>query len=191
MRLMRFTYSIMYVPGKNLTVADTLSRAPVSISCAEDDELRTEVETFVHVVMQNLPATEQRLEEIHQAQEEDKICQRLKSYCEKGWPERCQVEGAIKPYLPVASELTLQGGLLVRGNRIVIPTSLRLDILERLHSGHQGISKCRERARQSVWWPGLGRQLEEVIRSCTKCCKDRPQAPEPLIPSIFPTLPWQ
>lgn len=30
-----------------------------------------------------------------------------------------------------------------------------------------------------------------MIRSCTKCCKDRPQAPEPLIPSIFPTLPWQ
>ena len=44
MRLMRFTYSIMYVPSKILTVADTLSQAPVSISCAEDDELRAEVE---------------------------------------------------------------------------------------------------------------------------------------------------
>ena len=191
MRLMRFTYSITYVPGKNLTVADTLSRAPVSISHADEDELRAEVETFVHAVMQNLPATEQRLEEIRQAQEEDEICQQLKSYCEKGWPERYRVEGTIKPYLPVASELTFQDGLLVRGNRIVIPTSLRLDILERLHSRHQGISKCRERARQSVWWPGLGRQLEEVVRNCTKCCKDRSQAPEPLIPSPFPTLPWQ
>ena len=191
MRLMRFTYSIMYVPGKNLTVTDTLSRAPVSISCAEDDELRPEVEIFCSCSDAEFTCNRARLEEFLQAQEEDDVCQRLTSYCEKGWPKRCRVEGAIKPYLPVASELTLQGGLLVRGNRIVIPTSLRLDILERLHSGHQGISKCRERARQSVWWPGLGRQLEEVIRSCTKCCKDRPQAPEPLIPSIFPTLPWQ
>ena len=82
--------------------------------------------------MQSLPATEQRLE-IHQAQDEDEICQRLKTYCEKGWPERCRVEGVLKPYLPVASELTFQDGLLVRGNRIVIPTLLRLDILERLH----------------------------------------------------------
>ena len=56
---MRLTYSITYVPGNNLTVADTLSRAPVSISHVDEDELRAEVETFVHAVMQNLPATEQ------------------------------------------------------------------------------------------------------------------------------------
>ena len=105
--------------------------------------------------------------------------------------ERCRVEGVLKPYLPVASELTFQDGLLVRGNQIVIPTSLRVDILERLYSSHQGISKCRERDRQSVWWPGLGRQLEEVTRSCVVCSKHRVQAPEPLIPSIFSTLPWQ
>ena len=72
---MRFTYSITYIPGKNLTVADTLSRAPVLMSSANDDEVRAEVETFVRAVMQSLPATEQRLEEIRQAQDEDEICQ--------------------------------------------------------------------------------------------------------------------
>ena len=75
MRLMRFLYSITYIPGKNLTVADTLSRAPVLMSSASDDEVRAEVETFVRAVMQSLPATEQRLEEIRQAQDEDEICQ--------------------------------------------------------------------------------------------------------------------
>lgn len=75
MRLMRFTYSITYIPGKNLTVADTLSRAPVLMSSASDDEVRAEVETFVRAVMQSLPATEQQLEEIRQAQDEDEICQ--------------------------------------------------------------------------------------------------------------------
>ena len=108
------------------------------------------VEIFVRVVMQSLPATEKQLEEIRQAQEEDEICQQPKVFCEKGWSERSRVEGSLKPYLPVATELTCQDGLLVRGNRIVIPASLRLDVLERLHSGHQGISKCHKRARQSV-----------------------------------------
>ena len=75
MRFMRFLYSITYIPGKNLTVADTLSRAPVLMSSASDDEVRAEVETFVRAVMQSLPATEQRLEEIRQAQDEDEICQ--------------------------------------------------------------------------------------------------------------------
>ena len=77
MRLIRFTYSMRYVQSKDLTVADTLSRALVSKSTSSDDELRIEVETFVRAVMQSLPATEKRLEEIRQAQEEDEICQRL------------------------------------------------------------------------------------------------------------------
>ena len=49
----------------------------------------------------------------------------------------------------------------MRGARIIIPPSLRQDVLEKLHSGHQGITKCHLRARQLVWWPGLSKQLEK------------------------------
>jgi len=34
-------------------------------------------------------------------------------------------------------------------------------------------------------------QLADVVSNCTKCCKDRYQPPEPLIPTKFPSLPWQ
>ena len=50
-----------------------------------------------------------------------------------------------------------------------------------MHSGHQGISKCRERAQQAVWWPGLSRQLEELVHNCSKCCRECHQHPEPLM----------
>ena len=79
----------------------------------------------------------------------------------------------------------------MRGNRIVIPAQLHLEMLNRLHTGHQGIRKCRERARQSVWWPGLSKQLEELVHNCPKCCKLRFQHAEPLVPTTFPSLPWQ
>ena len=68
---------------------------------------------------------------------------------------------------------------------------MRLEILDKIHTGHQGITKCRERARQSVWWPGLSKQLEELVRSCPECVKAQKQRAQPLVTSIFPDLPWQ
>jgi len=47
----------------------------------------------------------------------------------------------------------LQDSVLMRNNQIVIPQSLQPDILQKLRSGHQGISKCHECARHSVGGP--------------------------------------
>ena len=74
----------------------------------------------------------------------------------------------------------------MKGNRIVIPLSMQLDVLDRIHEAHQGIAKCRERAKASVWGPGLSKQLEEVVNKCTTCYKERVNAPEPAILSDLP-----
>ena len=79
----------------------------------------------------------------------------------------------------------------MRGSRLVIPATLRAGILHKLHEKHLGVTKCRERARQSVWWPGMSKQLEDFVLSCSVCCKERTQRAEPLIPTPFPDLPWQ
>ena len=97
----------------------------------------------------------------------------------------------MKHYHTVASEISVQDGLLMRGSRVVIPSALRLEMLDRIHTGHQGISKCRERAKQSLWWPGLSRQLEELVKNCSTCRKCLNQRREPLIPTALPELPWQ
>ena len=85
----------------------------------------------------------------------------------------------------------MQQGLLMKGNRLVIPVSMRLDVLDKLHEGHQGITKCRERAKTSVWWPGLSKQLEELVNNCSTCIKERVNRPEPVIPSELPDRPRQ
>ena len=46
-------------------------------------------------------------------------------------------------------------------------------------------------ARQSVWWPGLSKQLEGLVKCCSECCKAQAQRSQPLIPSSLPELPWQ
>ena len=72
----------------------------------------------------------------------------------------------------------------------MIPSSLRMDMLDKLHSGHLGIVRCRERARQSVWWPGLARQLKECVENCSVCRLNAKNRAEPMIPSELPELPW-
>ena len=66
-----------------------------------------------------------------------------------GWPQyKEDVQLAARDFFIIRGELSLHDGLLVREDRIVVPFSLRKQILERIHEGHMGVAKCRERANQ-------------------------------------------
>ena len=123
-------------------------------------------------------------------QQQDTTCQKLMQYCQQGWPSRDKLPGMFKPYLTVATEFSIKEGLLMRGRRIVVPAVLQKEILDRLHTGHQGITKCRQRARQSVWWLHISAQIEELIRKCPTCCIEQKPRAEPMIPSLLPDRPW-
>ena len=151
LRLMRYHYSISHVAGKELCTADTLSRAPVGSPDCQSEKLQKDITAYVNVVIDHLPATEKRLIEIQKAQEEDPICQKVKSFCLNGWPENTKFQKELKPYAAVKFELNIVRGLLLRGHRIVIPSKLHSDMIEKLHAGYQGLSKCRRRAQNSMW----------------------------------------
>ena len=101
-----------------------------------------------------------------------------------------QLKGPAKKYVAVKDELCVCENILLRSSRLIIPESLRDDILKTLHAGHQGITKCRERASRAVWWPGISKDIYEAIQQCVICCKTRFQPAEPLLPSPFPDYPW-
>ena len=101
------------------------------------------------------------------------------------------MKGPIKAYAPFETELTVKDGLLLRGNRLVIPASMQSDVLKKLHTGHQGIVKCRMRVRESVWWPGqVSKQLKELIDNCSECRKVSHNRVEPMIASELPHYSW-
>ena len=60
-----------------------------------------------------------------------------------------------------------------------------------LKANHQGVTKCRERAKRTLWWPGLSRQIEDLVKQCRKCTERRINKKEPMIPSVVPDRPWQ
>ena len=101
--------------------------------------------SFVDSIFHTLPVSDQRLE--------------IQLYCQNVSPERHSVPGVIKPYWSERGELTLIKGLMSKGSRLLIPSSMRMDVLDKLHQGHLGITKCRERAKQSMLWSGISTQI--------------------------------
>eukprot|EP00731_Ephydatia_muelleri_P000810 Em0001g810a len=140
--------------------------------------------------MEYHPKSEKGIQRIRRQQEVDAVIKQVARYCLDGWPEKKKLPGPVRAYSHVSAELTVVKGLLMRGARIVIPESMRPKMLK-IHEGHQGITKCRERARHSVWWPGLSKHIEELVQWCPTCCKEQIQRAEPLLTTPLPTLPWQ
>ena len=143
LRLARFQYSIHHSPGKSLHLADALSRAPLLNPDEDINSLAEEVENFVQAVITTLPAHEDLLNEFRQAQKKDPECAKLIDFCQTGWPDKHGIKGELVKFWQVRGDMTVAQDLLLYGSRIVVPSSMRQKMLEKIHHGHQGIVRCR------------------------------------------------
>jgi len=188
-RMMRFNAKVRHVPGKHLLVADALSRSPLPHT-EEDIKQAEAVSHYVATVTACLPASDPQLERIKSMTARDPLLQQTATYIVEGWPE--SVSLPMVPYEQVRAELSTTDGLILRGNRIVVPQILQREMIERIHEGHQGKAKCRERANDAVWWPGIGRDITNRVESCQECMRNKPaQQKEPLKPTPLPGRPWE
>ena len=80
-----------------------------------------------------------QLVKIKEAQIEDAQTRRIYGYIKNGWPEIKNLRAEDKIFNQFQGELVILNGLIMKCNRIYIPTNLRRDILEKLHTGHFGI----------------------------------------------------
>ena len=189
---MRFHLNeVIHVPGKEMYVADALSRIQITSSECETTIKEQEMNIYLDSVLDSLPVSDIKLLQIKEAHDQDPICKEIKDYCLGGWPDKFHLHDARKPCWSDRGELNVVQGVLLKSSIIAIPSSLRLEVLDKLHEGHKGITKRRERAKSSVWWPGLSRQIQDVVENCKICAKHRVIRPEPLMPTPFPERPWQ
>ena len=194
MRLMKYNCSAVYTPGKCLVVADTLSRAPLKSQSDTADNLEDEVEAHVNMITKHWPVSSGKLAEIARETTLDDTLTIVTAYVSNGWPKHAKdVESAsVRGYWEDQDKISSIDGVLTHGNRIIIPEKMRPDLLQKIHEGHQGISKSRLRANQAVWWPGIGTDIAEYIKKCQHCQTKQPtQRSEPLISTPLPDRPWQ
>ena len=82
--------------------------------------------------------------------------------------------------------------LIFRGQKIVIPKSLRAKMLNQIHTGHLGVTKTLERAKDSIFWPGMTKAITDYVLSCEICLRHRDSnTKEPLISHDVPQGPYQ
>ena len=190
LKLQKYQFSLRHVPGKQIPVADALSRAylPYQVSSAS-----AKADMQVHLLLSSLPVTSEKYGNLKKETADDKLMSGLKKCILNGWPDHKQVLlEELRPYWHFREELTCADGLIFKGNRIVVPVSMQHEILKKIHDGHLGIELCRRRARAVVYWPGMGQQIEEMIKKCSLCQRySNKQQNETLMQHETPEHPWQ
>ena len=191
LRLNRFNFRIHHTLGKDLHLADTLSRAPTTSPGVNSIAFTQEIESFLETVIATLPASPDRLQQYRDAQSSDAVCSTLHQYCTSGWPNKHHLPSCIKPYWKYRGELTIVDNMLLYNHRIVVPVSLQAQTLTKIHQGHQGIQRCRARACKAVWWPQISNHIDHLIQSCPVYVQSLNPPQEPMISSKLPEYPWQ
>ena len=120
-----------------------------------------------------------RLQELRQQDLQDEEYQCLRQMIMKGFPDhRNQVPELCRHYWQIRHHLTIDDDLIVHGCRLVIPSSMKKTILDQLHKGHQGIVQTKQRARVTLYWPGIDNDIENMIIACTVCQDHLPSNPK-------------
>ena len=191
LQLQRYQLTVTFVPGKYMYVADTLSRAYVTgdASCGAPED----IEVMVHSFVETLPISTTKLEEFKLETVWDKTLHQLRHRVIHGWPDHIgSVQADLRPYWHVRDEIHEAEGLLFLGDRLIIPITMRPEMLRLAHESHLGMDKCKSRAREVWYWPNMNDDIEAVVAGCATCQKYRPSNQrEPLISHPIPDRPWQ
>ena len=117
----------------------------------------------------------------------------LSNTIEDGFPEdRASLATDLRPYHQFRDFLTTFDGVILYHDRVVIPPSLRDQVLQSLHSAHQGISQMCSRAENSFFWPGMTPAITEMRARCQQCNRMAPSQPSsPPTPPMDPAYPFQ
>ena len=157
-------------PRKELYIADALSRMQADNPNTQATVSKEEMNIYVDSMLDSLRVSDVKLMEIKETQDEDPVLKQIKIYCMEGWPDKFHLHDAIKPHWEVRGELSVVHGVLLKGSRIVVPSTMRLQVLHKVHKEHQGIgSQVEKRAKTSVWWPGLSPEIQDIIENCKIC----------------------
>ena len=172
----------MYKPGKELFIADTLSRAP-SPRLFKDDVTQG-CEEQVHATLDTIIPLDSTRAKFAAATAADPTLQLVREVLLRGWPDhKAQCPIAAKPFWSVCHNLAEADGLLLNGERLVVPLSLRQEVMAGIHDGHFGEVKCILRAKSAVYWPGCDDQIRNMVASCATCQQHRNRNPaQPLYP---------
>ena len=198
-RLMPYNFTAEWIKGTLNQAPDALSRYPVSDplpqdSLGEQDHSNTSELSCAEIRAILVPGEDSiRIEALRECAAEDEEYQQLLKIILEGFPKhRGNLPELCRHYWCVRQHLSVDDDLVVCGCRLLIPASMRREVLQKLHESHQGSVRTKQRARLVVYWPGIDNDIDNVILTCKQCQDLLPANPkEPIIMKPTPERPFQ
>lgn len=155
LRLQKYDLRVTYIPGKHLITAGALSRA-VDKAAPRHSLTEHDVAAYVDTITCSLPISQQRMNSVKEKTEADETLKLLTQVIIDGWPsKKASIPDELGDYWNIRAELSVNDGVIYKRNQIVIPNSMRKDMLQRIHTGHLGMEKCKRRAREVMYRPRI------------------------------------
>ena len=185
MLLKAYDFKISHIPGKQNVIADFLSRKPINTMISPEEE---PADCLIMFVDNKNPVV--KAECVIAETKKDPILSEVIENTKNGWNTNPRNE--LLPYYQRRFELTIEQGILLWGDRVVIPSSLREILLVDLHSEHMGIVRTKQLARIYLWWPRLDVEIESMIKVC-QSCQENAKNPSKSVPGTWswPSGPWK
>ena len=198
-RTMPFSFTAEWIKGTLNQAPDALSRYPVSDPLPQDSLAEKDINDIPGATCAEIRTiTSQgndgvRIEEVRRHANGDEEYQRVRKFIVEGFPKhRSELPVLCRRYWCMRQHLSIDDDLIVCGCRLLIPTSMRRDVLQMLHESHQGCVRTKERARLVVYWPGIDNDIDNVVLACKKCQDLLPSnCKEPIITKPKPERPFQ
>ena len=199
-KLMAFNLTAKWCKGDTNRAPDALSRYPVwkphqsdSLAEYDEDNLPGLSAAEIRAIVNEDNHSNIWMQELRDHAKMDEAYMQLKETILKGFPDhKKQLPEALRQYWQVCRELSIEDDLILYGCRLLIPTAMCKTILAHLHLAHQGITRTKQRARLTLYWPSMDNDIENIITSCTQCQDHLPSNhKEPLQAKPRPVRPFQ
>ena len=171
--LLAYQYELVFKKTQEHGNADALSRSP--LPDGEVEVSAREAEKCYQVSCRKMPLTHTQ---IRQATRQDPLLSKVYKYVQTEWP--LEVDSMFTPFKRRTVELTTEAGVLLWGQRVIVPGKLQEPILRALHEDHLGIVRTKALARNYIWWPRLDEEIEKMVAQCKHCqtVRNQEKAPE-------------
>lgn len=201
LELQRYTFTLIYKKGSEVILADALSRAYVEENikddnnylqvylCDEKDDVFEQIEKIN--MLDNIDSDE--LSTMRTATANDPELCKVMQAVSSGWKADKQKEDQeIRKYWNYRDQLTLQDGLLIKGEKLVVPEKMIASVIDKLHYGHIGMESCIKKARDTLFWNGMNDDIRNIIKKCYVCAQNgASQRRLPMQVHDIPVYPFQ
>ena len=187
-------FKVVYKNGTDIPVADALSHVtPMD----PEDNIQLQIiavnmiTTWILMSVESQGSFSNKLDLLRKSTAQDEQLTRLKGYISTGFPcNKKNLPKDLHEFWPHKEMLSIESGLITCGNRIIVPKEMRTEMLQYIHERHQGKERCLLRARNTVFWPKMTYNVQQLIEKCIICQEHRKSQPIIGTTQELPPFPW-